>query len=238
MQPVQGQLGGSGRKIIRLVGENISAIGILYDVREENAAFLEFSRHFRKQACRFRKFTAKIWIRGPISKRTSATLRSLSFCRASPGEQIGLRDRSLSESHRHVAAISNRGGTRPELQGLLSARELRPAVDLLGPELFQILLSAARGHSLQRTSLEDDFGRLTKFLLGAARDYFLYRDFQSRNIMLRDGQPYFLDYQGGRKGALQYDVLLCSTTPKRICRQNCASNCSIIIWTRWRYSSI
>src|SRR5208282_928875 len=48
VQPLQGQLGGSGRKIIRLASEKISAIGILYDVGEENVAFLEFSRHFRK----------------------------------------------------------------------------------------------------------------------------------------------------------------------------------------------
>src|SRR6201984_2177374 len=48
VQPLQGQLGGSGRKIIRLASDKISAVGILYDVREENAAFLEFSRHFRK----------------------------------------------------------------------------------------------------------------------------------------------------------------------------------------------
>src|SRR3974390_2592808 len=48
VQPVQGELGGSGRKIIRLAGDKITAIGILYGVREENVAFLEFSRHFRR----------------------------------------------------------------------------------------------------------------------------------------------------------------------------------------------
>src|SRR5881409_2593800 len=48
VQPLQGQLGGSGRKIIRLAGGERTAIGVLYGVREENIAFLEFSRHFRR----------------------------------------------------------------------------------------------------------------------------------------------------------------------------------------------
>jgi aminoglycoside/choline kinase family phosphotransferase len=48
VQPLQGELGGSGRKIIRLANNKASAIGILYSVREENVAFLEFSRHFRR----------------------------------------------------------------------------------------------------------------------------------------------------------------------------------------------
>src|SRR5580704_8895075 len=46
--PVQGELGGSGRKIIRLTGAGVTAVGILYGVREENVAFIEFSRHFRR----------------------------------------------------------------------------------------------------------------------------------------------------------------------------------------------
>src|SRR5580698_11228526 len=48
VQPLQGELGGSGRRIIRLTAGPRSAIGILYNVREENAAFLSFSKHFRK----------------------------------------------------------------------------------------------------------------------------------------------------------------------------------------------
>src|SRR5712664_3730197 len=48
IQPLRGELGGSGRKIVRLANEKVSAIGILYGVREENVAFLEFSKHFRR----------------------------------------------------------------------------------------------------------------------------------------------------------------------------------------------
>lgn len=55
--------------------------------------------------------------------------------------------------------------------------------------------------------LNSDFQNIANYILEAPSNFFMYRDFQSRNVMIKDNNPYFIDYQGGRKGPLQYDII-------------------------------
>ena len=71
---------------------------------------------------------------------------------------------------------------------------------------FKYYFLTLGGIPFHEEKLEEDFQVFAEYLLAADRKYFLCRDFQSRNVMLKDGKPYFIDYQGGRRGALHYDI--------------------------------
>jgi aminoglycoside/choline kinase family phosphotransferase len=60
--------------------------------------------------------------------------------------------------------------------------------------------------SFYEQDLEDDFLKIVHWLIDTERNSFMFRDFQSRNIMIREDQLYFIDFQGGRRGPLQYDL--------------------------------
>src|ERR1700674_2655919 len=208
VQPLHGQLGGSGRKIVRLSSEKLSAIGILYDVREENVAFLEFSRHFRRCGLPVPEIYAEDLSQGAYLEEDFGDTSLFDFLSENrAGEKIAP---AAVEAYRNVVVVL------PRFQ-IEAGRDLDYSVcyprgsfdrqsiawDL---NYFKYYFLRLAGIPFNEQALEDDFDSLTTFLLSADRDYFMYRDFQSRNIMLRDGQPFFLDYQGGRKGALQYDI--------------------------------
>ena len=71
---------------------------------------------------------------------------------------------------------------------------------------FKYCFLKATGLVFQENLLEDDFQRMAQVLLKSSSDTFMYRDFQSRNVMIKDGEPWLIDFQGGRKGPFYYDV--------------------------------
>lgn len=208
VQPLQGDLGGSGRKIIRLSNEKARAIGILYGVREENVAFLEFSKHFRRHGLPVPEIYGEDLDQGAYLEEDLGDTTLFEFLSKNrKGENI---PSPVVEAYRKVVEVLPRFQAEAGCDlnydvcypiGSFDRQSI--AWDL---NYFKYYFLRLAGISFSEQALENDFGRLTDFLLSAPRDYFLYRDFQSRNILLRYGQPFFVDYQGGRKGALQYDI--------------------------------
>jgi len=208
VQPLQGELGGSGRKIIRLAGGNVTAVGVLYEVREENAAFLEFSRHFRRHGLPVPEIYAENLSQGAYLEEDLGDTTLFEFLsRNRSGEVIAPE---AVQAYRRVVEVLPR--FQVEAGRDLNYSFCYPCASFDRQSItwdlnyFKYYFLRLAGIPFSEQALEDDFSRLTDFLLSAPRDYFLYRDFQSRNVMLRDGKPYFVDYQGGRKGALQYDI--------------------------------
>jgi len=208
IQPLQGALGGSGRSIFRLTAEQVSAIGVHYDVREENVAFLEFSRHFRGHELPVPEIYAADLHHGAYLEQDLGDITLFEFLSQNrEGDDIAP---SVVEAYRRVVALLPR--FQVEAGRDLNYKVCYPRASFDRQSIawdlnyFKYYFLRLSGIPFNEQALEVDFGRLTRFLLTAPKDYFLYRDFQSRNIMLPQGRPFFLDYQGGRKGALQYDI--------------------------------
>lgn len=205
---LQGELGGSGRKIIRLSDGQNSAIGIIHDVREENAAFLAFTRHFRRHGLPVPEIYGEDLEQGAYLEQDLGNSSLFEFLSSNrTGESI---DTAVVDAYRKVVAMLPRFQVEAgrDLDYSICYPRGRFDRQSIAWDLnyFKYYFLRLAGIPFSEQALEDDFDRLTELLISAPQDYFLYRDFQSRNVMLVGGQPYFLDYQGGRKGALQYDI--------------------------------
>jgi aminoglycoside/choline kinase family phosphotransferase len=200
---------GSYREYYRLIGNNKTAVGVFNEDIKENTAFLSFTKHF---------FTSGLAVPEVLAEGSDGKTYLLSdlgdealfdFLNKKRN-QVGVFPGSAIKAYKQAL------NELPKFQ-ILAARGLDYSVcyprDAFDKQSMIWDLSYFKYYFLKLAKipfdeqlLEDDFNRFTDYLLQADSDYFLYRDFQSKNIMMKDGKPYFIDYQGGRKGALQYDV--------------------------------
>jgi aminoglycoside/choline kinase family phosphotransferase len=203
---------GSTRQYFRLAwGDAQTAVGAIGPDREENRAFLSFAKAFRDIGLPVPEIYAEdreagVWLEEDLGDTT--LFKALSAARVECGEDEFPAD--IEHLYRRVLAILPRFqvlGHRVIDYRLAYPRQAFDKQSIrwdLNYFKYHFLKLAHVPFNEQR--LEDDFSRLTDHLLEADADYFLYRDFQSRNIMIRAGEPWFLDFQGGRQGAPHYDV--------------------------------
>lgn len=117
-------------------------------------------------------------------------------------EVYGLFQQSLSK----LAHLQIRGGEAVDYSKCLTAREFGKQAILSDLLYFKYYFLDTLKFPYDKQALLDDFDALSTYLTHTENKHFMFRDFQSRNIMVREGLVNFIDYQGGMLGALQYDV--------------------------------
>jgi aminoglycoside/choline kinase family phosphotransferase len=199
---------GSDRKLYRLVSAARTAIGVVNPDAKENRAFLEFSSHFRKCGLPVPDIYAEDPERGMYLEEDLGDTTLFQFLSAHR-DKDELSPETLA-LYRTVVEYLPRFQIQAGRSLNYTACYPRASFDrqsmLWDLNYFKYYFLRLAKIPFSEQELENDFKRFTEFLLKAERRFFLYRDFQSRNIMVRDGAPFFIDYQGGRRGALQYDL--------------------------------
>jgi aminoglycoside/choline kinase family phosphotransferase len=199
---------GSNRKYFRLQGEKSTLIGVEGTSVEENRAFIAMSKHFHQQGLPVPQVLAvsadsKFYLQDDLGD-------TLLFDYIAGGRKTGVFAESekemLRKTMRKLPAIQVLGAKGFDFSVCYPQPEFNERSILWDLNYFKYCFLKSTGLEFQENRLEDDFARLSDVLLRSKTDSFMYRDFQSRNVMVKDGEPYFIDFQGGRKGPLYYDV--------------------------------
>ena len=180
----------NGRTFIRVQGTN----------RDENRAFIYMARHFHDLGL-------------PVPELYSVSEDGMSYTQEDLGDTIlfdHLDDYTLlKRTLRALAHMQVEGAVDFDWSVCFPVPAFDERTIRWDLNYFKYCFLKATKIEFSEPRLEDDFNRLVQRLIsdsGSGLSTFLYRDFQSRNVMIKDGQPYFIDFQGGRRGPTQYDV--------------------------------
>jgi len=201
-------LSGSSRCYIRLSGAFKSAIGAYNKDFKENRAFIEFTKHFRYKKLPVpdifeSDLDKNIYLLEDLGDETLYSFLIKNRTNRNFPENAKQYYKKVVVLLPHFQIEGNKGLNYDYCYPRNKFDKQSMMWDL---DYFKYYFLKLAQIPFDEQSLEDDFDTLTAYLLKADSDYFMYRDFQSRNIMLYKNEPYFIDYQGGRKGALQYDI--------------------------------
>ena len=198
---------GSNRRYFRLAGER-TLIGVVGTCKEENEAFLYMDKHFRAKGL-------------PVPEVYACSDDRMSYVQEDLGDTLlfnaiekGRKTSVFSDEEKRLLAKTIRllpdiqfaGADGMDFSYCYPASEFDSRSIMWDLNYFKYCFLKATGLEFLEDKLEDDFQKMADVLLRSSSATFMYRDFQSRNVMIKDGQPWFIDFQGGRKGPFYYDV--------------------------------
>ena len=199
---------GSHRRYYRLGGPDGTVIGAIGTDPDENRAFITLSRHFHAKGL-------------PVPQVLAVSEDGLCYLQEDLGTASlydalasGRKSGSYDGRQRALLLATIRQLPRLQFEGAdgldWSVCYPQPAFDAQMVDFdlnyFQYDFLKLIGAEFNEIRLQGDFERLKADLLAVPSETFLYRDFQARNVMLKGDEPCFIDYQGGRRGPLYYDL--------------------------------
>jgi aminoglycoside/choline kinase family phosphotransferase len=199
---------GSDRKYFRIITRSRSVIGAYNPNPEENEAFIGFTKHFIFKGLPVPE------IFGYLPEKFIYFLKDLGdinlFTWLQQKNAVEGFDTEAEDIYRKILDklihFQIKGIDGLNLDLCYPHRSFDRQSMMWDMNYFKYMFLKLVAVPFNERRLEHDFNLLSDFLLETSQDYFLYRDFQSANIMILNGEPWFIDYQGGRKGAPQYDV--------------------------------
>ncbi|MFI5156792.1 MAG: phosphotransferase [Chitinophagales bacterium] len=195
---------GSNRIYFRVLTPESSYIATHGTNIQENKTFVYFSRHFFSN-------------NNPVPEIFAVSEDSTLYLQEDFGEisllgtleQSGYTDHVYSlfeQSLKALARLQIRGDEKLDYTQCLTSRDFGKQAILSDLLYFKYYFLDTLQIPYDKEKLIEDFEAFSTYLSHVDHKYFMFRDFQSRNIMIRGGKVHFIDFQGGMKGALQYDV--------------------------------
>ncbi len=201
---------GSNRRYYRLSTDNDSEtiIGVIGTSEEENRAFIYMARHFSHSGL-------------PVPKVLAVSHDGMAYLQTDLGNKLlfqaiekGRQTRAfsaeekelLSKTIRRLPDVQFAGAKDMDFSVCYPTEAFDERSIMWDLNYFKYCFLKATGLEFAEGRLEDDFQTMARLLMSWSTDTFMYRDFQSRNVMICDGEPWFIDFQGGRRGPFYYDV--------------------------------
>jgi aminoglycoside/choline kinase family phosphotransferase len=195
---------GSDRQYFRIIMNTGKLIGTFNLNAQENETFIYFTKHF---AAKGLPVPCVIATNSACTAYIQSDLGDTSLLNVLEKEGYTLNVKQLfKDSLTALANLQVKGDAGLNYTKCLTAREFGKKAILSDLLYFKSYFLDTLKTPYDKQAMLDDFGVLAAYLSKTGYKFFMFRDFQSRNIMIRDGKPWFIDYQGGMKGAPQYDA--------------------------------